>query len=204
MGGLSSNLFWHNWHKQNSMGGEFWFYYHLYWITPNNRHFHTTFEGKKQKKRIKVSLIITVHSAVTTCASILSSISSSCISGTRCGYWLCVMYHSVTSWVIIGAHKHPFIVVIGLILHPSSIVRREGAVIVNIIVLVALCAALWPDLSLMCLYLLCWTHYHISTTHRRSSIGKLHWKKGVSVWRFIYNLARQTVNSQSLQCISNI
>ena len=180
----------------------------LYWITPNNRHFHATFEGKK---RIKVSLIITVHSA--SCSHIL------CFhpvldllllhlvllsTGPRCGYWLCVMYHSVTSWVIIGAHKHPFIVVIGLILHPSSILRREGAVIVNIIVLVALCAALWPDLSLMCLYLLCWTHYHISTTHRRSSIGKLHWKKGVSVWRFIYNLAVQTVNSQSLQCISNI
>ena len=143
----------------------------LYWITPNNRHFHTTFEGKK---RIKVSLIITVHSVVTTCVSI------PCIAhpmsyppehGDQVRALAVVKYRSVTNWVIIRAHKHPFIVVIGLILHPVSPppYSGEGAVIVNIIVLVAL-AALWPDLSLMCLYLLCWTHYHISTTHRRSSI----------------------------------
>ena len=51
----------------------------LYWITLNNRHFHTTFEGKK---RIKVSLIITVHSAVTTCVSIPWILSS-----IYCSYW---------------------------------------------------------------------------------------------------------------------
>lgn len=99
----------------------------LYWITPNNRHFHTTFEGKK---RIKVSLIITVHSVVTTCVSI------PCIAhpmsyppehGDQVRALAAVMYRSVTNWVIIRAHKHPFIVVIGLILHPSSILRRGSS-----------------------------------------------------------------------------
>ena len=111
------------------MGGEFWFYYlgmqiPLLNYTKQSSLPHN-FWGKEENQSV------TNHHGAFCCQTCVfppvHRTSYPPEHGDQVWALAVVMYRSVTNWVIIRAHKHPFIVVIGLILHPSSILRRGSS-----------------------------------------------------------------------------
>ena len=115
--------------RYNSMGGEFWFYYHWMQIPLLNYTKQSSlphnFWGKEENQSV------TNHHGAFCCHNLcfhpVHRASDPPEYRDQVRPLAAVMYRSVTNWVIIRAHKHPFIVVIGLILHPSSILRRGSS-----------------------------------------------------------------------------